>query len=189
MPVASSDSKPANTFCRKGRWYWEPPAKLKRDLSLKSHPLGEEQSAAWAAARKLNEELEAIRRGDKVPGTVTWMLDRFFETDRFNGLARSTKIDYRWLAKCLNAVPIGERVLGDITAMAIRPSHADFIHDAILKERGHSTAHYCARFARRVWKWAARKEYVGPVNPWAAMELKGLAERDQYWLPEQVAAG
>lgn len=55
-------------------------------------------------------------------------------------------------------------------------------------EGGHASAHYACRFARRVWKWAARREYVDPINPWASMELSGIAQREQYWAADQVVA-
>ena len=186
MPSAPSQDKPANTHCRKGRWYWEPPAKLKAAINVKSRPLGAEQSTAWALARKLNQELQALTEGAQPAGTVSWVFEEFFKTEKFQSLAKSTQTDYRWLAKCLNNVQVGERTLGEFIAMAIKPRHADQIYNHILNARGHSTAHYCARFARRVWKWAGRKEYVGSVNPWRDMELKSLPEREQVWSQDQV---
>lgn len=84
---------------------------------------------------------------------------------------------------------IGESKVGRLSCRVIRARHADALHAILLKESGHSAAHYACRFARRVWKWAARKEFVDPVvpNPWASMELSGIAQREQFWTVEQVA--
>lgn len=154
---------------------------------MRGRALGADTRLAWILARKLNEEMAVIQRGAKAPGTVSWLFDQFFETERFKGLAHSTKVDYRWLAKCLGAVKIAGDDLAGLPAPSIKARHADAIVETISAERGHATAHYCARFARRIWKWAKRKEFVtAGDNPWAGMEMKSLPQREQRWTPEQV---
>lgn len=187
-PVASPNEKPPNVKLKKGRWYWEPSTKIQTMTGAKSKPLGSDQPNAWALARKLNAELATMQNGANPPGTVAWVFDQFFETDKFRGLARSTQIDYRWLAKCLGAVKMGNQGLGAFPAMSVRARHADVVIANINAARGHSTSHYCARFARRVWSWAGRKEFVTRDNPWSGMELKGIPERDQVWSRDEVAA-
>ncbi len=184
----ASDEKPINAKFRKGRWFWEPSAKIRLQKGIKGRALGADQVQAWAMARKLNQELLTLADGGKSPGTVAWLFEQFFATEKFTGLAKSTQTDYRWLAKRINKVLMANRLLADFNAMAIKARHADVIIDQIKAESGHSTSHYCARFARRVWKWAGRKEFVNRAdNPFSGMELKGLPERDQLWTPEQVA--
>jgi integrase len=185
----ASDEKPPNVQLRKGRWFWEPPAKQKCLKGVKARPLGADQVLAWSHARRLNAELEGMPIGAHMAGTVGWLFEQFFESENFTSKAKSTQMDYRWLATRLGRVKLVEKDLAAIPAASIKPRHADMIIASVEKISGHSTAHYCARFARRVWKWAARLEYVGQVvNPWKDMELKGLPERTQIWTPEQVAA-
>jgi hypothetical protein len=190
LEPADPTEKPRYTQLRKGRWYWEPPLRLRRANGLAVKALGADQPAAWAYAHRLNKDLAGLDPDAPEPGAVAWLFNEFFGGDRFAGLAASTQGDYRWLAKRLSKIIIGNQTLGRIQARAIRPRHADRIYSILLGESGHSTAHYACRFARRVWKWAARREHVDPhaANPWAGMELAGIAEREQSWTAGQVSA-
>lgn len=181
------DGKPLYTQLRKGRWYWEPPLRLRRSHKLEVKPLGSEQSAAWAYARKLNQELANLEPASAVPGTVTWIFDRFFASEKFAALAPATQRDYRWLAKVLGDLPMGAKPLGSYSARAVKARHADTVYAAIVADRGHSAGHYACRFARRVWKWAGRLDFVDPhPNPWASMGLTAVPQRHAVWTRQQV---
>jgi integrase len=191
--LASSETpaseKPRYTQRRRGRWYWEPPLRLRKSHQLEVKALGADQVAAWAYARKLNKELAGLDPDAAPPGTVTWLFEQFFAGERFKSLAAGTQRDYRWIARTLGTVPVGNQTLGRLQARAIRPRHADSIYAALLKEKGHSAAHYACRVARRVWKWAGRRELVEQnANPWSDMELKSIPQRHQRWTAEQVRA-
>lgn len=187
-PADPPDTKPRYTQHRRGRWYWEPPLRLRRSHGLQVHALGADQVAAWAYARKLNKELAGLDPDAAAPGSVTWLFEQFFTSDRFGELSPSTQKDYRWLAKRLGTLEIGAQPLGHYAARALRPRHADQIYARLRVVSGHTTAHYACRFARRVWHWAGRRELVDAhPNPWAAMELAGVPKRHQRWTPEQVA--
>jgi len=188
LEPADPNAKPAYTQLRKGRWYWEPPLRLRRANGLAVKALGADQVSAWTYARKLNKELAGRDPDAPQPGTVAWVFEQFFASERFAGLAASTQKDYRWLAKRLGSVLIASQTFGRIQARAVRARHADGIYAIIKKESGHATAHYACRFARRVWKWAARREHVAQdmANPWSGMELAGLPEREQSWTADQV---
>ncbi len=188
MAPTDPDGKPPYTQLRKGRWYWEPPLRLRRANGLAVRALGSDQVAAWAYARRLNAEVTRLDPDAPPPGTVAWVFQEFFKSARFAKLAASTQGDYRWLAKRLSGLQIANQTLGRLPARAIKAKHADRLHGILEYESGHSTAHYACRFARRVWKWAARREHVDPIapNPWAGMELSGIAEREQSWTADQV---
>lgn len=82
---------------------------------------------------------------------------------------------------------MGASTLGRVSARAVRPRHADKLYERLQEESGHSTAHYTCRVARRVWKWAARRELVDAhPNPWAGMELASVPKRHQRWTAQQV---
>jgi integrase len=185
----SPDGKPLYTQQRKGRWYWEPPLRLRRSHGLEVKSLGADQAAAWAYARTLNRDLAGLKPGAGVPGSVAWLFEQFFESERFGTLAPSTQGDYKWLAKRINGMQMGAQQLGQISARAIRPRHADKIYAVLKAESGPSASHYACRFARRVWKWGARREFVDAApNPWASMELASIPQREQRWLVDQVEA-
>ena len=98
--MGSEGDQPTNVKLRKGRWFWEPSARLRQLTGVKGRPLGTDQPQAWAYARKLNAELAIMQAGANAPGTVAWVFGQFFSSDRFNSLARFTQTDYRRLAKC-----------------------------------------------------------------------------------------
>lgn len=161
--------------------------RLRRSHGLETRPLGADTAAAWAYARRLNKDHAGLDADAHLPGTVAWLFQQFFATDRFTGLAPSTQNDYRWLAKRLGAVEMGPTTLGRVSARAVRPRHADKLYERLREESGHTTAHYACRVARRVWKWAARRELVDAhPNPWAAMELASVPRRHQRWTAQQV---
>jgi len=185
--VNSDLSRPLHVKLVKGRWYWDPPDKLRASHSLKTQALGADQAAAWAFARTLNRDHLQLGPDQPAVGTVAWVFEAFLASERFTGLGASTQKDYRWLArKVLRPLTVSNRPLGELKALAIRARHADSIYAKLKTDNGHATAHYACRFARRVWKWAARREMVDE-NPWTAMELAGIPQRTALWTPEQVA--
>ena len=176
--------RPPYTYLRKGRWFWEPPPRL-RGPTHKTVALGPDQDTAWTVARGLNRQLAG--EGKAAPGTVRWLFDQWEASDKFATRADSTRKDYRWLAKLLAAHQVGGVALGELPAKALRARHADKIHADLRAKHGPATAHYACRFARRVWNWGRRQEAVQD-NPWAGMELAGLAAREQRWTRDQVEA-
>ena len=63
--------RPPYTYLRRGRWFWEPPPRL-RGPSHKTVALGADQAAAWALARILNRDLAGDDTSG-LPGTVRWL--------------------------------------------------------------------------------------------------------------------
>ncbi|MBR0648099.1 tyrosine-type recombinase/integrase [Roseomonas terrae] len=118
---------------------------------------------------------------------MRWLFSLFEATAKFEGLADNTRRDYRWLAGVLAAHDVNGLQLGTIPAKALKPRHADKIHADLRIARGAAAAHYACRYARRVWNWARRQEHV-EANPWAGMELPGVAARKQRWTRAQIDA-
>lgn len=176
--------RPPYTYLRRGRWFWEPPPRL-RGPGHKTVALGADQATAWTVARQLNQQLAG--EGQATPGSVRWLLDQFEASETFAGKAESTRKDYRWLGRLLSAHMIGGAPLGTFPAKVIRARHADKIHAELKAKHGAAAAHYACRYSRRVWNWARRREHVED-NPWASMELAGLAPRHQRWTRAQVEA-
>ncbi len=173
---------------RKGRWYWEPPARLRASHGLKVASLGPDAPIAWAMARQLNQQFAGLPSAAKTPGTVEWMFEQFFEGEKFDTLAANTQRDYRWLAKRLCGLEIAGNRLGSLPARSVKARHADKLYATLVKD-GATAAHYACRFARRVWKWAGRRDLVDAhPNPWSGMELPTLKPRQQRWTRAQVLA-
>lgn len=182
MTPDDPNQRPPYTYLRKGRWFWEPPPRL-RGPTHKTVALGADQATAWTVARGLNRQLAGD--GKAAPGTVRWLFDLWEASDKFASRADSTRKDYKWLARLLAGHQAGGVALGTLPARALRARHADKIHADLASKHGAATAHYACRFARRVWNWGRRQEAVGD-NPWSGMELPGLAARKQRWTRDQV---
>lgn len=189
---SGSDDPPAGrpryVQLRKGRWFWEPPARLRRAFGLNNRALGADQAKAFEMAREFNRRLDAAPTSAGQPGTVRWLFDQFAASETHARLAESTRGDYRWLANLLCRLDMNGRPLGAFGARSITPMRADAIYAVIKRQSGHSSAHYACRFARRVWKWAGRREMVLRDNPWTGMELASIPQRDVLWTQAQVAA-
>ena len=187
MHVPEPATRPLHVKLVKGRWYWDPPDRLRKSHGLKTIALGADQAAAWGYAAILNRENLQLGPGAPVVGTIRWLFDSFLAGERAQALAPATRRDYRWLAlRVIGPLRLGPLTVGEMPAMAIRPRHADRIYALIVEANGAAAGHYATRFARRVWKWAARKELVDQ-NPWREMELKGLPKRTGLWTAAQVA--
>jgi site-specific recombinase XerD len=187
MPL-DQEKRPLHVKLVKGRWYWDPPDKLRASHKLKTQALGADQAAAWAMAHMLNRDNLRLAPDAPAVGTVRWVLELFLDSERAKSLAASTQRDYRWLTRSvLCPLKVGGRTLGELPIQAIRPRHADGIHAELAAANGVTSAHYACRFARRVWKWAARRELVYD-NPWTQMELAGLKARTVVFDAGQVAA-
>lgn len=184
MTPDDPNTRPPYTYLRRGRWFWEPPPRL-RGPTHKVQALGADQAVAWDVARRLNRSLAGD--GAATPGSVRWLFTQFEASEKFVAKAESTKKDYRWLGRLLSEHRVGGVALGDLPARALKPRHVDRIHAEIAQQRGAATGHYACRYARRVWNWGRRQEAVTD-NPWAGMELAGLAARDQRWTMAQVEA-
>lgn len=184
MKPADPTVRPPYTYLRRGRWFWEPPPRL-RGPGCKVQALGADQVVAWEVARNLNRTLAGDDQARQ--GSIRWVLDQFEASDKFTTKAPSTQKDYKWLGRLLSGLKVGGVALGDLPARSLRARHADKIYAEIKKANGATSAHYAARYARRVWNWGRRQEHVED-NPWAGMELPGLKQREQRWTPDQITA-
>jgi hypothetical protein len=187
VPSESPPDKPPHTKLVKGRWYWDPPDRLRKSHALRTVSLGANTPSAWALARKLNAEHLHLGPGAPVPGTVLWLFESFLAGERCKSLATSTQRDYAWLSRrVLAPLQLGTKTFGEYHAISVKPRQADAIYTLLKAAHGQSSAHYACRLARRVWKWGARRGLTDPVNPWSGMELPGLPQRTQLWTQEQV---
>ena len=188
--MATGDKqKPEYVQFRKGRWYWEPSKRLRRDHGLETTALGADMGAAWAYAEKLNAHARQLAPGAGAPGTVQWIFEQFFLTEKFNSLGVTTQRDYRWILRMLSEAKFAGKPVAERGAKSLKARHADSIFTLLRDKHSPAAAHYAARVCRRVWKWAARKEFVDAYpNPWAGMELPTARARDQVWSEAQVRA-
>ena len=180
--------RPPHVKLVRGRWYWDPPDRLRKSHNLKTQALGADQAAAWAYARTLNRDHLQLGPDAAVVGSVAWMFEAFLKSERFAELQASTQRDDRWLTrKVLAPTVLGAREPRSYPAMAIRQRHADSIYSLVKEERGHPAAHYACRVARRIWHWGSRREMVdAAVNLWSGMEPRGIPQRRQRWTAEQI---
>lgn len=72
------------------RWYWQRPG-----FPLKRLP--DDPAERWAMAERLNRQADGAEKSAPGNGTVAWCLERYQKSERFRGLAQSTRMVYeRW---------------------------------------------------------------------------------------------
>ena len=191
MPSDSdAPERPPHVKLVRGSWYWDPPDRLRKSHGLRTKALGKDTPQAWAFARTLNRDHLQLGPGAPAPGSVAWLYEAFLASERFQQLAEKTRRDYSFVMRTvLGTLLLGGKTVAEYQARTIRPRHADGIYALLQAQRGHHSAHYACRVARRIWHWGARRELVDATsNPWAGMELRSLPERTQIWTPDQVQA-
>lgn len=195
MPPSSDapdqPEKPQHVVLVKGRWYWNPPKRLRKAIDIKTHALGADTATAWRLGDTLNKHHLPPDASAWPHGSVGWLLEKFLAQFAANDRkSPKTKQDYAWLAKVLRDMPLPNSpamTFGKLMVLGLKPRHADAAYATLAKARGATSAHYACRFARRVWHWAARQEWA-TENPWVKMELPGVPKRKARFTPAQVAA-
>jgi len=140
--LATGDKqKPEYVQFRKGRWYWEPSKRLRRDHGLETTALGADMGAAWAYAEKLNEHARQLAPGAGAPGTVQWIFEQFFLTEKFNSLGATTQRDYRWILRMLSEAKFAGKPVAERGAKSLKARHADSIFTLLRDKHSPAAAH------------------------------------------------
>ena len=95
MPSVLGEKQPLHVKLVDGRWYRDPPDRLRKGHGLKTQPLGPNKEEALAYARILNRDHLTIAQGKPVPGTVAALVEAFLDSERCSELSPSTQKDYR----------------------------------------------------------------------------------------------
>lgn len=168
------------------RYYWEPSATLKA-AGWKALKLGQDETAAIAAARARNEEVRRWREGAGGPADVRKIEKRHtvdaviadFKKARFPRLKPNTANEYTAKLKTISKWAGSERIdaIGRTDIMALR--------DALYAPRKNgevqeNTAFNTLKVLRTLWAWALENERI-TSNPAATdLDISVPAPRQQF---------
>lgn len=184
-------------------WYWQPSATLSK-AGWKPVTLGKDANAAYAAAQRRNEEVEAWKAGGARPhikpklqtGTVSALVDRYRREvlHGINPATRKPKIKD-------STAGIYEIALKRIDAWAgkhpiayVTPARVRALRDANAKPidqggMGHSATFNLLKTLRQLFAFAERCDMIAKgSNPATAFDLGAPVPRAQVWSAEDEAA-
>lgn len=180
-------------------WFWQPSATLKQ-AGWASVAMGEDRDAAFARARRRNEEVEAWKRqGARPEGvsaivrevTVSALIARFKaegwpsvkEPGKY--LSAATRGEYGTKFRTLEAWA------GDVPIAAIDSDRVAVLRDALMKPAAagrwegqvrHTSAHATLRVGSTLFKYAEQKKLIPKnSNPFADFGLAKPDPREQIW--------
>lgn len=170
-------------------WYWNPPRGM-RTTGLVPEALGNDQTAAFQRAVRLNAQLDEIRQGSGGPahGTVSWGIARYLSAGAFQDLAPSSQRVY------LQAIRRIENVFGKYMAADISPRHANSFYEALRRPGKRTSLPRLAlaagiiRVARLLWDHFLRALEITHINPFRRVRAKGAEPRRARWTRDQVVA-
>lgn len=180
-------------------WFWQPSAALSK-AGWASLPYGEDRDAAFAKARRRNEEVEAWKRKGARPDgvsaivrevTVSTLIARFKEEgwpsvkEPGKTLSAATRLEYGTKFRTLEAWA------GDVPIAAIDSDRVAVLRDALMKPAAggrwkgqvrHTSAHATLRVGSSLFKYAEQKKLIPKnTNPFADFGLAKPEPREQIW--------
>lgn len=145
---------------------------------LTGKPGSAEFVQAYAAAEKLLQ--------DRYAGTFTNLIREYLFSVKFEGLADSTKAEYRRMLTKIEA-RFGDMPLAALQDHRVRRDFTDW-HEATARGHGPREADNRMSVLSAVLSWAVRKAII-PQNHATGFERLHSADRSEMiWLPEQIAA-
>lgn len=168
------------------RYYWEPSATLKK-AGWKPLKLGQDETAAIAAARARNEEVRRWRDGSGAPADVRTIEKRHtvdaviadFKAARFPKLKPNTVNEYNFKLKTISKWAGSERMdaISRTDILALRDALYARKKDGKVQE---NTAFNTLKVLRTLWAWALENERIA-ANPAATdLDITVPAPRQQF---------
>lgn len=117
------------------------------------------------------EQLSVIRI--KPSSKVTDLINYYYQSNDFNMLRDTTKVDYRYFLTILHQT-MGWRRYDKVTTKIAKQAYEDWV------KRGVSFANHAATCASRVYNYAIQMEHA-TQNPWANIKRKNPEQRKVTW--------
>lgn len=166
---------------KKGGFYWEPSASLKR-LGYYSHPLGKNIAEAIKRAEHWNREADKTRKTLSEPdpnyGTLSWVIPRYKKSSRFKKLRASTQKGYKV------HLDIIEKFAGDKHPRKLKAKLVERWYDKI-RETTPSLANAVMRVLSILMEYAVLEELLDQ-NPVKKIRMVTVPPRQAVWNPEQL---
>jgi integrase len=146
--------------------------------------LGDDPKEARKTAKRANDLIDAYREeqakvvGLKPSSKVTDLINFYYQSNDFNMLRDSTKVDYRYFLTILHQT-IGCRKYKEVTPKVAKAAYEKWV------KRGISFANHAATCASRVYNYAIQMEHA-EQNPFAKIKRKTTQQRKMVWTHGEV---
>ena len=163
---------------------FNPPQTLVDAGVVDREELGDEPKEARKRAKELNKQIDDYREeqskivGLKPSSRVTDLINFYYQSNDFNMLRDSTKVDYRYFLTVLHQT-IGHRKYKDVTPKVAKQAYEKWV------ERGISFANHAATCSSRVYNYAIQMEHA-EQNPFAKIKRKTTQQRKMVWSHGEV---
>ena len=109
---------------------------------------------------------------------VTDLINFYYQSNDFNMLRDTTKVDYRYFLTILHQ-SMGTRKYTTVTSKVAKQAYEEWV------KRGVSFANHAATCASRVYNYAIKMEHTHQ-NPWSKIERYSVPQRKVVWKHEDV---
>lgn len=161
---------------KKGRFYWEPSASLKK-LGFSAIPLGKNINHAIKKAEQWNREADRIRQEEAQPGpvygTISWVVSRYYKSSRFTSLRERTQRGY------IQNIKMIQKFAGDKHPSKLKPKLLERWYDK-MRERTPATANAVIRVLSIIMEYAILEELI-PDNPVKKIKRTSVPPRQAVW--------
>lgn len=188
-------------------WYWQP-SKTLRAAKWQPVALGKDETAAIAAARALNEQVERWKSGGKIDGPLRTTVAKRESAGTFRALIGryrrevidgkkpdgSPRLKPKTRAVYETSLPRLDAWAGKHPVAYITPARVRALRDATAKPVdaggiGHSAAFALLRVLRQVMAFAEKIDMIPKgTNPATHFDLAGPAPRSTIWTADDEAA-
>ena len=163
---------------------FNPPQTLVNAGVVEREELGDDPKEVRKLAQQLNKQIDDYREeqskiaGLKPSSRVTDLINFYYQSNDFNMLRDSTKVDYRYFLTILHQ-SIGHRKYKDVTSKVAKQAYEEWV------KRGVSFANHAATCASRVYNYAIQMEHA-EQNPFGKIKRKTVKQRKMVWTHGEV---
>jgi len=163
---------------------FNPPQMLVDEGVVERDELGTDTKEVSKLAKELNKQIDDWRQarakvvGLKPSGKVTDLINFYYQSNDFNMLRDTTKVDYRYFLTVVHQT-IGCRKYKDVTSKVAKAAYEEWV------KRGISFANHAATCASRVYNYAIQMEHA-EQNPFGKIKRKTAKQRKMVWSHGEV---
>ena len=163
---------------------FNPPQMLVDEGVVEREELGTDTKEVRKQAKELNKQIDDWREerarvvGLKPSSRVTDLINFYYQSNDFNMLRDTTKVDYRYFLTVVHQT-IGCRKYKDVTSKIAKAAYEEWV------KRGISFANHAATCASRVYNYAIQMEHA-EQNPFGKIKRKTAKQRKMVWSHGEV---
>ena len=163
---------------------FNPPQMLVDEGVVEREELGTDTKEVRKQAKELNKQIDEWREerarvvGLKPSSRVTDLINFYYQSNDFNMLRDTTKVDYRYFLTVVHQT-IGCRKYKDVTSKIAKAAYEEWV------KRGISFANHAATCASRVYNYAIQMEHA-EQNPFGKIKRKTAKQRKMVWSHGEV---